>query len=97
MTEVRWTEQAITNLAAIKAFISQDSPAYANAVVGRLFRAVGQLGEFPDSGRIVPERGEPEIRELVRPPYRIVYRRRPEMLEVLLVFRSSLPLPGLTA
>jgi plasmid stabilization system protein ParE len=82
VTEVRWTERAVEDLAAIKAFISQESPAYALAVVGRLYQAVGQLAQFPDSGR-----------ELVRPPYRIVYRRRPDLVEVLLVFRSSLPLP----
>jgi plasmid stabilization system protein ParE len=91
--EVRWTEKASRQLEGIRDFISQDSPAYAQAVAGRLFQAVGQLAEFPDSGRIVPERGLPEIRELVRPPYRIVYRRRPALIEVLLVFRSSLPLP----
>lgn len=93
MTEVRWTEQAVADLAAIKAFISQDSPAFALAVVGRLYQAVGQLARFPDSGRVVPEQTRPDIRELVRPPYRIVYRRRAELVEVLLVFRSSLPLP----
>ena len=95
MTEVRWTEQAFHSLASIKAFIGQESPAYADAVVGRLFQAVGQLAEFPDSGRVVPEQSRPEIRELVRPPYRIVYRRYPDLVEVLVVFRSSLPLPDL--
>jgi plasmid stabilization system protein ParE len=93
VTEVRWTEQAVADLAAIKAFISQDSPAFALAVVGRLYQAVGQMARFPDSGRVVPEQTRPDIRELVRPPYRIVYRRRAELVEVLLVFRSSLPLP----
>jgi plasmid stabilization system protein ParE len=95
--EVRWTQQAADDLAAIKAFISQDSSAYALAVVGRLYQAVGQLAQFPDSGRVVPEHGRPEIRELVRPPYRIVYRRRPDVVEILLVFRSSLPLPTIPA
>lgn len=94
MTEVRWTEQAVEDLEAIKAFISQDSPAYALAVVRRLYDAVGQLAPFPDSGRIVPEHGRVDLRELVRPPYRIVYRRHAELVEVLLVFRSSLPLPN---
>jgi toxin ParE1/3/4 len=93
VTEVRWTERAVEDLAAIKAFIGQESPAYAMAVVGRLYQAVGQLAQFPDSGRIVPEQTRSEIRELVRPPYRIVYRRRPDLVEILLVFRSSLPLP----
>ena len=93
MIPVRWTEQAVRNLEDIKSFISKDSPAYALAVVGRLYRAAGQLEHFPDSGRVVPERGNPTIRELARPPYRIVYRRSPDLIEILLVFRSSLPLP----
>jgi plasmid stabilization system protein ParE len=96
VTEVRWTERAVEDLAAIKAFIGQESPAYALAVVGRLYQAVGQLAQFPDSGRIVPEQARSEIRELVRPPYRIVYRRRPDLVEILLVFRSSLPLPSVS-
>jgi len=95
VTEVRWTERAVEDLAAIKTFIAQESPAYALAVVGRLYQAVGQLAQFPDSGRIVPEQTRSEIRELVRPPYRIVYRRRLELVEILLVFRSSLPLPNI--
>jgi plasmid stabilization system protein ParE len=65
------------------------------AVVGRLYNAAGQLAHFPDSDRVVSEHARPEIRELVRPPYRIVYRRRPELIEILLVFRSSLPLPSI--
>ena len=93
MIQIRWTEQAVADLTAIKAFIGRDSPAYALAVVGRLYQAVGQLAHFADSGRVVPEHGRREIRELIRPPYRIVYRRQPEAVEVLLVFRSSLPLP----
>jgi toxin ParE1/3/4 len=91
--QVRWTEQAVRNLEDIKSFIGKDSPAYALAVVTRLYQAVAQLETFPDSGRVVPERGEPDLRELVRPPYRIVYRRSPDRVDVLLVFRSSLPLP----
>ena len=95
MIQIRWTEQAAQNLEDIKSFIGRDSPSYALAIVGRLYQAVTQLALFPDSGRVVPERGVPEIRELVRPPYRIVYRRLPDTVEVLLVFRSSLPLPDI--
>ena len=97
MTPIRWTEQAAASLGAIKEFIGQESPAYSVAVVGRLYKAVAQLAHFPDSGRVVPEHGRMEIRELVRPPYRIVYRRRPDLVEILVVFRSSLPLPDFPA
>ncbi len=73
MTEVRWTEQAADDLAAILEFIRRDSPAYAHLVVGRLYGAVGQLRDFPDSGRVVPERAQPTLRELIRPPSGMLY------------------------
>src|SRR5262249_45880062 len=42
-------------LAAIRAFIQQDSPHDASVVVARLIRAVARLRDFPQSGRVVPE------------------------------------------
>ena len=44
----------------------------------RLVAAVGRLREFPESGRVVPERNTPEIREVIVQPYRVVYRRGQE-------------------
>jgi plasmid stabilization system protein ParE len=70
LIEVRWTEQAVDDLAAIQAFIARDSAAYALSVAERLFTSVGQLHEFPDSGRVVPELQRDEIRELIRAPFR---------------------------
>jgi toxin ParE1/3/4 len=55
---------------------------------------VGQLREFPDSGRIVPELQRDEIRELIRAPFRIVYRRGPEIVEILTVFHTAREFPG---
>jgi addiction module RelE/StbE family toxin len=71
---VLWTEQARADLAAIRAFISQDSPHYASVVITRLIAATERLAQFPESGRAVPEFENPEIREVVHRPYRIVYR-----------------------
>ena len=74
MTTIRWTDQAIADLAAIRAFIEQDSPHYASVVVARLIRAVDQLKDFPESGRVVPEFDRKAVREIVERPYRIIYR-----------------------
>lgn len=87
--EVRWTVQAVDDLAAIRDFVARDSASYARLVVERLYNAASQLATFPDSGRIVPERGDPEIRELVRLPYRIIYRRQPDLVEILTVHHSA--------
>lgn len=42
MKALSWTEQATEDLAAIHAFISQDSPHYATVVVRQLIAAVDQ-------------------------------------------------------
>ena len=74
MRAVLWTEQARSDLAAIRAFISQDSPDYASVVVAQLIAATDRLVNFSESGRAVPEFKNPVIREVVHRPYRIVYR-----------------------
>ena len=74
MRNILWTGQSRSDLAAIHAFISQDPPYYASVVVRQIIAATEQLAAFPESGRTVPEFDNPEVREIVRRPYRIVYR-----------------------
>ena len=40
-------------------------------------------------GRVVPEFDQPFLRELIHPPFRIVYRREPERIRVVWVWRSE--------
>jgi len=74
VTAIRWTETAASDLESIRDYIRRDSPVIAQVVATRLFEAVTVLQEFPDSGRIVPERSDPTLRELIRAPYRIPRR-----------------------
>ena len=93
MIPLRWTEQAADDLAGIRDFIARDSPAYAQLIASRLYLSVSYLREFPDLGRIVPERGQSELRELIRLRYRIVPRRSGDLIEILTIFHSSRPFP----
>lgn len=86
---IRWTEQTVDDLAGIKAYIARDSAVLAQLVATRLYVAVDQLGAFPDSGRVVPERADPSLRELVRPPYRIVYERAADHVAILTIFHAA--------
>jgi addiction module RelE/StbE family toxin len=90
---VRWTSQAVDDLASIRAFIERDSPRYGRLVVQRLLEATGRLEAFPHSGRVVPELQRDEMREIVLGDYRIVYRLETETPVILTVFRSSRLLP----
>ena len=93
MTSVVWSPQAIRDVESIRAFIAQDSTSYAELVARRIVAAVERLHSFPESGRIVPERQDPTIREVIVTPYRIVYRLRSEVAEVVTVFRGSREFP----
>lgn len=99
MTRVRWTDQAVDDLQAIRQFIERDSPRYGRLVAERLYQATSRLEVFPRSGRIVPELGRDDLREIIVGEYRIVYRLEPDTVTLLTVFRSSrlfpTNLPGL--
>ena len=95
MRALLWTEQARADLAAIRAFISQDSPHYASVIIPRLIAATDRLVPFPESGRIVPEFENPLIREVVLKPYRIVYRLvGTDEIHVLTVHHASQRFPA---
>jgi addiction module RelE/StbE family toxin len=83
------------DLESIRDYIARDSPRYADLVVRRLVAAVERLEAFPQSGRIVPERNTEDIREIIVKPYRLVYRLRPEFVEIVTVFRASRLFPDL--
>lgn len=89
MIPVRWTEQAVGDLQSIREFIERDSPRYGRLVAERLFDGTQRIESFPMSGRIVPELGRVDVREILVGEYRVVYRLMPDAAVVLTVFRSS--------
>lgn len=93
MTSVIWSPQAIRDVESIRAFIARDSLSYADLEARRIVAAVERLRTFPRSGRQVPERPSTAIREIILPPYRIVYRLRDEIAEIVTVFRASRQFP----
>jgi toxin ParE1/3/4 len=76
VTAILWSPQALLDLESIREYIAHDSPRYAELVVRRLV-IVERLETFPESGRVVPERNDEEIRQIIMRPYRIVYRTPP--------------------
>ncbi len=93
MTTLRWSPQAIRDVESIRAYIAQDSPSYAELIARRLVAAAERLQTFPQSGRLVPERQDPAIREVIVGAYRIVYRLRADVVEIATVFRGSREFP----
>lgn len=93
MRKLIWSPQALRDLEGIRDYIAADSPRYAALVIERIIGGVERLSTFPESGRVVPERNDPEIREVITRPYRVVYRLRPGVVEIATVFRASRMFP----
>jgi plasmid stabilization system protein ParE len=69
-----WSPLAIERAYEAAKYIARDKPEAARAWLEGVFEAVDRLEAFPRSGRMVPEIGLPEYREIVyRKSYRIVY------------------------
>jgi plasmid stabilization system protein ParE len=51
--------------------------------------SIETLAGHPDTGRIVPEFDQPFLRELSRPPFRIVCRRDARHVRVVRVWRGE--------
>jgi plasmid stabilization system protein ParE len=58
-------------------------------MVDRLTRRAGQIGQFPYSGRMVPEFGVFELREVIEGPFRIMYRIGTSGVEILAVLHGA--------
>lgn len=94
---VEFSESALLDLEELLAwYAEQDVPEVGTRFVAEIFSQVEQLAAFPESGRIVPELGLAAVRELLHPPFRIVYRVGAERIWVVRVWRSErlLKMPG---
>lgn len=80
-------------MTSIAEYNSRYSDKFASSIVSKLFNKVNILKSMPRTGRIVPEKNDAHIRELIEGNYRIIYQLRDEeRVEVLMVHHSSRPL-----
>ena len=72
--KVRFTPPARAQFLAALAYIRADRPFAARAFQQRVNAVLARLGDFPDSGRVVPEFPDLPFREVIVDPYRFFYR-----------------------
>ena len=90
MVEINWTKQSIQDIDKIAEFIAKDSDHYAKVQVQRFFSAAKILEKQPKAGKIVPEKQDPFIREILIGSYRIIYKILSETkIDVLTVHHNK--------
>ena len=89
--EVIWGSIAETDLKSIIKYIAEDNPSDALKIFKSIKQKTSSLFTFPERGRIVPElrdHGILQYRELIIPPWRILYRIFEKKVYVLSVLDS---------
>lgn len=85
-----FAEFAIQDLEDMREYYSeQDLDDVGARFVREIVSLIEGLSVHPDRGRIVPEFDQPLLRELILPPFRIVYRRYAEKIEIVRVWRTE--------
>lgn len=83
-------ESALRDLEEVRVWYSEQGvPDVGARLVAEIFQRVQVLVDHPDMGRVVPEFDQPFLRELIHPPFRIVYRRDPQRVRLVRVWRSE--------
>jgi toxin ParE1/3/4 len=87
---ISFAESALRDLEEVRTwYVEQGVPEVGTRLVQGVLQRIQVLAEHPDIGRVVPEFDQPFLRELIHPPFRIVYRRDPQRLRIVRVWRSE--------
>jgi len=95
MITIDWTDRARQDLRAVFAYVAQDSHVYAKRLVDRIREKVELLKDFPGLGATVEDWEGQNIREIQEGNYRIIYRARAELVQILTVLHAARRLPEL--
>ncbi len=88
--QIRFAESALDDLQGIQTWYAEQGVAEAGVrLIGELLRRIESLADHPDMGRVVPEFGQHSLRELIHPPFRIVYRRDLGAVRIVRVWCSE--------
>jgi plasmid stabilization system protein ParE len=83
-------QSAFEDLEAIKHYYKEEGVVDIDQqFVVSIINHINTLSIHPDIGRIVPEFENEKIREIIHPPFRIVYLREENALSIIRVWRSE--------
>lgn len=89
-TRIRFSESAVADMNDILAYYEEQGvPVVGERLVAEVIAHIETLAHHPGIGRIVPEFDVANLRELIHPPFRIVYRRDANKIRIIRVWRSE--------
>jgi len=91
--KIIWSPLAIERASEIADYIAVDKPLAAGKWIAAVFLKVEQLASSPEIGRVVPEIGNDQFRELIYGNYRIIYCIENKQVSILTIRHCKQILP----
>jgi len=89
-TAITFAASAIKDLEDMQAYYAGEGvPETGKRLTGEIIARVERLSAHPLSGRIVPEFHVEHLREIIYPPFRIVYRYDKNKVRIVRIWRSE--------
>lgn len=87
---ITFAASAIKDLEDLQAYYSDEGvPDVGKRLVTDIMSTVERLGAHPLSGRVVTEFNVEHLREIMYPPFRIVYRHDKNKVRIVRIWRSE--------
>ena len=87
---ITFAASAIKDLEDLQAYYAGEGvPDVGKRLITDIMNTVERLGAHPLSGRVVPEFHVEHLREIIHPPFRIVYRHDKNKVRIVRIWRSE--------
>ena len=88
--KISFASSVLGDIEEIKSYyLEQGVPEVGDDIVESAVAHVETLLDHPDIGRVVPEFDQQYIRELIHSPYRIIYLRGDQLIQIIRIWRSE--------
>jgi len=89
-TSITFAASAIKDLEDLRAYYPGEGvPDAGKRLIAEIISRIERLGAHPLSGRVVPEFNVEHLREIISPPFRIVYRHDKNKVRIVRIWRSE--------
>ncbi|MBE9486110.1 MAG: type II toxin-antitoxin system RelE/ParE family toxin [Desulfuromonadales bacterium] len=87
---ITFAKSAIQDLEEIRDYyLEQQIPEVGDRILREIVSLIEKIPAHPDRGKVVPEFSQSPLRELIHPPFRIVYRRDRKRISIVRIWRSE--------
>ena len=88
--KISFSTSAVEDLENIIAYYKEQGVSdIGNNFTKAIIEHIQVLSNHPDLGRVVPEFEQEHIREIIHKPFRVIYQRNTNSIEIIRVWRSE--------